>query len=220
MWGSDAPSRAARRGPWRQWVSPSNPDILRPASTKGRPVRMCLPSRIAISTRILETSAAKAPLCGASQMTPGRRSIRYENLDGIMPDVEHLLRGYTKVGQWSVGGMCRHLASIMRASVDLPASTKFDPSMRVDADTRRAMLERGEIPEGIPTGPALEPPTGLDDREEAENLRAAIVHYRSSADPEIDHPLLGPLTRPEWDRMHCHHAAHHFSFAIPTDGGR
>lgn len=153
-------------------------------------------------------------------MTPGRRTIRYEGLHGIMPDVERLLQGYTTVGTWSVGQMCRHLASIMRASVDLPASTQFDPSMRVDSDTRRAMLERGEIREGIPTSPALEPPADLDDREEAENLRAAIAHYEASPGPVIGHPLLGPLTRAEWDRMHCHHAAHHFSFAIPTDGGR
>ena len=153
-------------------------------------------------------------------MTPGRRTIRYGRLDEIMPDVERLLARYTTVGRWSVGQMCRHLALIMRASIDLPASTQFDPSMRVDADTRRAMLERGEIPEAIPTGPALEPPAGLDDREEAENLRAAIAHYQVSPGPAIAHPLLGPLSRAEWDRMHCHHAAHHLSFAAPSAGSR
>lgn len=148
-------------------------------------------------------------------MTSGRRDIHFDSLDDIMPDVERLLQGYSKVGQWSVGQACRHLASIMRASVDLPASTQFDPAMLVDAKTRRAMLERGEIPEGIPTSPVLEPPAGLDDREEAENLRAAIAHYRSSPGPVVPHPLLGRLSREEWDRIHGHHAAHHLSFAVP-----
>jgi len=123
-------------------------------------------------------------------MTPGRRTVRYGRIDEIMPDVERLLAGYTMVGRWPVGQMCRHLALIMRASVDLPASTQFDQSMRVDADTRRAMLERGEIPEAIPTGPA------------------------------IAHPLLGPLSRAEWDRMHRCHAAHHLSFAAPSVDAR
>lgn len=149
-------------------------------------------------------------------MTPGRRTVHFDSLDDIMPDVERLLQGYSKVGQWSVGQACHHLASIMRASVDLPASTQFDPAMRVDANTRRAMLERGEIPEGIPTNPVLVPPAGLDDREEAEGLRAAIAHYKASPGPAIPHPLLGPLSREEWDSIHGHHAAHHLSFAVPV----
>lgn len=148
-------------------------------------------------------------------MTPGRRTLRYDNLDEIMPDVERLLKGYTTVGRWSVGQMCRHLAAIMRASVDLPASTQFDPSLRVDADRKRVILETGSIPEGLATGQPFDPPGGLDDREEAEGLRSAIAYYAASPGPALAHPLLGPLSRQEWDRMHCHHAAHHLSFAIP-----
>lgn len=149
-------------------------------------------------------------------MTPGRRTIRFDDLDRIMPDVERLLEGYRTLGNWSVGQMCRHLASIMRASVDLPASTQFDPSMRLDDERRRAALEFGTIPEGIPTGPPFEPPAGVEDREEAESFRAAIAYYRASPGPAIAHPLIGPLGRPDWDRMHCHHAAHHLSFAVPA----
>jgi hypothetical protein len=33
-------------------------------------------------------------------MTPGRRQIRYETLDAIMPDVERLLAGHRTVGNW------------------------------------------------------------------------------------------------------------------------
>jgi hypothetical protein len=148
-------------------------------------------------------------------MTPGRRQVRYESLDAIMPDVERLLAGHRTVGNWSVGQMCRHVGLILRASVDLPASTQFDPAMRFDEAKGRAALELGVILEGLPTGGPFVPPEGLDDREEAEGLRAAIGHYKAAPGPVISHPLLGPMSRPEWDRMSCHQAAHHLSFAVP-----
>ncbi len=47
--------------------------------------------------------------------TPGRRQIRNESLDEIMADVEGLLEGHRTVGNWSVGQMCRHVGSILRA---------------------------------------------------------------------------------------------------------
>lgn len=127
--------------------------------------------------------------------------------------LQRLLQGHRTVGNWSVGQMCRHLGSVLRASVDQPASTQFDPAMRFDEE-RRAALESGIIPEGIPTGGPFVPPAGLDDREEAEGLRAAIAHDKAAPGPVIPRPLLGPLSRAEWDRMHCHHAAHHLSFAV------
>ncbi len=51
-------------------------------------------------------------------MTPGRRTLGLDDLDQIMPEVERLLGGYTTVGNWSLGQMCRHLGAILRASVD------------------------------------------------------------------------------------------------------
>jgi len=47
-------------------------------------------------------------------MTPGRRTLRYESLDEVMPDVERLLEGHTTVGTWSLAQICRHLATVMR----------------------------------------------------------------------------------------------------------
>jgi len=148
-------------------------------------------------------------------MTPGRRTLRFQSLDEIMPEVERLLDGNSTVGNWSLGQMCRHLAAILRASVDMPASPPRDRSRRVDDERGREMLESGALPEGLKTAPPFEPPAGLDDREEAEALRAAIAHYRASSGPVMAHPMFGEIPRADWDRFHCHHCAHHLSFAIP-----
>ncbi|APW62399.1 DUF1569 domain-containing protein [Paludisphaera borealis] len=149
-------------------------------------------------------------------MTPGRRTIRYGSLDEVMPDVERLLEGHTTVGAWSLAQICRHLATVARRVVDMPASTPSDPSQWVGEDKKRQVLESGAIPEGLPGPPEIMPLETLDAREEAEGLRQAIAHYRASAGPVIPHRLFGPLTKAEWDRLQLIHLAHHLSFAVPT----
>src|SRR5215471_15453585 len=116
-------------------------------------------------------------------MTPGRRTLRFQELDDIMPDVDRLLDGHTTVGNWSLAQICRHLATVMRRVVDLPASTPHDPSRWVGEERKRRFLESGLVPEGIPTSPTLLPVETLNEREEAEGLRRAIAYYPASPGP-------------------------------------
>jgi hypothetical protein len=149
-------------------------------------------------------------------MTPGRRTIRYESLDEVMPDVERLLEGHTTVGAWSLAQICRHLAAVARRVIDLPASTPSDPSQWVGEDRKRQVIETGVIPEGLPAPPEIVPVETLGEREEAEGLRQALAYYRCSPGPVIAHRIFGPLTRAEWDKLQLIHLAHHLSFAVPT----
>jgi hypothetical protein len=148
-------------------------------------------------------------------MQPGRRTLRYESFDDVMPDVERLLEGHTTVGNWSLAQICRHLAAVLRRHVDLPASTVFDPADRVSEEQKRRMLQSGILPEGIVAPPGVLPEAARSEREEAEGLRAAIAYYRESPGPVVPHRILGPLTREEWDRFELAHLAHHLSFAVP-----
>ena len=86
-------------------------------------------------------------------MTPGRRTLSFNSLDEVMPDVERLLQGHTTVGTWTLAQTCRHLATVMRRVVDLPASTPQDPSLWVGDERKRQVLESGTIPEGLPGPP-------------------------------------------------------------------
>ena len=104
-------------------------------------------------------------------MNPGRRTLRYASLDEVMPDVERLLRGHTTVGQWSLAQICRHLATVMRRVVDLPASTPHDATQEVGEERKRQVFESGMLPEGIPAPPTVLPTGSLDEREEVEGLR-------------------------------------------------
>jgi hypothetical protein len=151
-------------------------------------------------------------------MTAGRRTLRFESFDEVMPDVERLLEGHTTVGNWSLAQICRHLAAVLRRHVDLPASTRFDPSERVSEDQRRRVFELGVLPEGIAGPPSVIPEETLGEREEAEGLQDAIAYYLASPGPAIPHRILGPLTKAEWDRFELIHLAHHLSFAVPSSG--
>jgi hypothetical protein len=155
-------------------------------------------------------------------MTEGRWALLYNNLDVIMTDVERLLKGHTTVGNWSLARICRHLSTVMRRVVDLPASTPHDPSRWVGGDRKCEVPESGMLPEGLPGPPEIMPLDALGNREEADGLRAAIAHYRASPGPVIPHRIVGPLTKAEWDRLQFIHVAHHLSFAVSKaiDEGR
>jgi hypothetical protein len=149
-------------------------------------------------------------------MNPGRRPLSFASFDEVMPDVERLLEGHATVGAWSLGQICRHLATVLRRVADAPATTPADPSQWVGEERKRQVFESGTLPEAIPGPPETMPTPGLDPREEAEGLRAAIAHYRSSGGPVIPHRLFGPLSKAEWERLQLIHLAHHLSFAVPS----
>jgi hypothetical protein len=151
-------------------------------------------------------------------MTPGRRTLRFQSFDEIMPDVEALLGRNTTVGTRSLAQICHHIATVMRRVVDLPASTPHDPSQQVGEEKKREVLDSGLIPEGFPAPPILIPDGTYDEREEAEGLRQAIAHYKASSGPVIPHRLFGFLSKAEWDQLQRMHCAHHLSFAVPKPG--
>ena len=148
-------------------------------------------------------------------MTPGRRTTRYGSLDEIMPDVDRLLEGHTTVGNWSLAQICRHLATVMRLAVDLPASTPLDASRWVGEEQKQAVLRVGPGPGGNSRPPAVMPAEALGEREEAEGLRQAIAYYKASPGPVVPHVLFGFADQGGMGPVPLIHVAHHLSFAVP-----
>ncbi len=146
-------------------------------------------------------------------MTPGRRTIRFASLDEIMPDVERLRQGHVTVGNWSLAQICGHLASVLRLTVDMPASTQCDPSVLFSPEQRTKVLDEGILPEGLPQPPALASVVVGPEEDEVQRLREALEYYRASPGPVASHRFLGPMTKQEWERLHRVHCAHHLSFA-------
>ena len=79
----------------------------------------------------------------------------------------------------------------------------------------RRILRTGRFPDGIKLPKPYLPKPGLDDRAEAEALRAALWHFASHTGPLSDHPMAGQIARADWERFHCIHCAGHLGFVLP-----
>ena len=144
-----------------------------------------------------------------------RRDLAFENLSEVMPEVDRLLAGYDRVGNWSLGQVCQHLTVIFTRSIEgWPTRAPWVIRRTVGPLVLTRVLSSGEMPEGIrtPQKLGLTPGTELDDRAEAEALRGAIRYYEAFTDSLPEHPFFGPLSRQNWDRLHRIHCAHHLSF--------
>ena len=146
-----------------------------------------------------------------------RRVLAFTSLDQIMPEVDRLLAGSEKAGNWSLGQICNHLAQTFRMSVEgFGVKAPWIARMIFGPIARKEMFVNKRMRAGIKVPEKFCPKPGLDDRAEAEALRASIAYYRANPTPRAFHPLLGALTGEQWDVVHLVHSAHHLGFAIPT----
>jgi len=142
-----------------------------------------------------------------------RRTLAFSSLAEIMPEVDRLLTGYEKRGQWSLGQICNHLGLAMQHTLEgFPTSFPWLVRKLIGPIARREIFRTGSMRTGLPIPTKVTPRPELDDRAEAEALRATIHFFLAAPGPLAPHPLLGQLTTAEWHRFHCIHSAHHLSF--------
>ena len=128
----------------------------------------------------------------------GRRTLRFDRMSEIMPEVDRLLHGYQATGNWSLGQICHHLKEPIRRSVEgFPGSAPWIIRATVGRLLKRRILGRGVMPDGVKLPKAFEPRPNLDDRAEVESLRAAIALLEQHAGPMPPHPVLGHLSPDE-----------------------
>ncbi len=147
-----------------------------------------------------------------------RRQLSFSSFEEIVEDVEHLLRGCHTTGFWSFAQICNHL----RLSLDTVTDSSGKIPHSDGAEDPRVAASRGRFfrecrfPDDVAVpSPHLVPGSGLDGADEALALLAALTRFEAAEEPFVAHPYLGVLTKTQWHRFHCIHAAHHLSFAIP-----
>ena len=147
-----------------------------------------------------------------------RRTLTFTSLGEVMPEVDRLLDGgHATLGKWSFAQICNHLTKTLVGSIDgIPFQAPWLVRKALGAYYKRKVLRSGRMPAGAPLPEAARPKPNLDDRAEAEALRAALRIYSAHSGPVARHPFFGQLTRDEWTRLHCIHCAHHLSFIQPS----
>ena len=154
-----------------------------------------------------------------------RRTLSFATLDDVAVDAEHLLAGgYEPAGNWDLPQVCGHVAEWMRYGMDgfprPPVPVRL--LMWVARNTMgpklfRKYLAEGAMPAGKPTMPQTVPAAGGDAAAAVAKLRETVEKAKAFPGPPVPSPFFGPMTRDEWVRLNCVHAAHHLSFLVPTN---
>lgn len=148
---------------------------------------------------------------------PERRSLRFFRFDEIMPEVDRLIAGgHRTVGEWSLGRICNHLASAIQWSVEgSPVLLPWPIRFWLGPVAKRWTFKHERLPFRIKLPAKMVPKENVDDRAEAEALRATIAYYLAHPSKRAIHPIFGRLSHEEWDRLHLLHSAHHLGFVLP-----
>jgi hypothetical protein len=151
---------------------------------------------------------------------PNRRQLHFDTTQDIADDVERLNQGKIKtLGNWSGGQILRHLSIVMDGSIDgAKARPPWPFRLLGRFFFKSRILTKGMTPgfqlKGQPARVLVPPAT--DWQEGLQIFRRAIQRQKTETKRE-PHPFLGPLTRDEWNRLHCRHAELHLSFLVPEN---
>jgi hypothetical protein len=152
----------------------------------------------------------------------GRRDLHFQSLDDILAEVDRIANcsRVGTLGNWSAGQIFEHVARVMDRSIDgfdsrLPAILRFILGRTMKSRMlNRPMAAGFKLPEKA-GAELIAPATSLEDG--LAHIRKAIRRLHTEP-ARVPSPFLGPLSREEWDRLHCRHAELHFSFLVPGSG--
>jgi hypothetical protein len=147
-----------------------------------------------------------------------RRELHFDSLQQILDEVERLDPATTKtLGNWSGGQILRHLAIVINGSIDGTA-LRFSWILRMMGRMlKKRILAKGMMPGFQMKGKSAEilVPPATSWEEGLACFRQAI-HRLETESKRQRSPFLGPMTREDWDRLHCRHAELHLSFLVPS----
>ena len=157
---------------------------------------------------------------------PVRRELRFDSLDDVVRDAEHLLAvGYDRAGNWDLAQCCTHLAEWMRFPIDgfpkppLPIRALLWVARHTVGKAKfREYVGGGRMPTGKPTMPQTVAAPGGDAAAAVVKLRQAVERFKAHAGDVHPSPLFGAMNKDEATRLQLVHCAHHLSFLVPRQG--
>jgi hypothetical protein len=171
----------------------------------------------ASSSRIVTHAAPRLQIKTAK--VTGRRVLHFTSLADVLADCEMLCstRPVHALGNWQLGTALEHLAR----SIDMALEgARFKAPWyirRLGPLFKKRMLSR-PMPAGfqlpVEAARVLIPEEECEMHEVLRHLRSSVMRSLATTH-RYPSPVLGPLTREEWDQLHCRHAELHFSFFIP-----
>lgn len=158
-----------------------------------------------------------------SATKPARRELKFDALDEVVRDAEHLLAvGYEQAGNWDLTQVCLHLADWMRFPIEgfpkppLPIRLMlWGMRHTVGRSKLRQIVQQRAMAAGIPTMPQTVVPPGGDARAAVAKLSETVDRFKSHGGEVHPSPFFGAMTKDEATRLQLVHCAHHLSFLVP-----
>ena len=146
----------------------------------------------------------------------GRRKLDYASLEEVLADADRLSSGPVKLlGNWSAGQVFSHLARTYNGSIDGFTMT-FPWPLRVMAGLFKNNLLNGPMPAGLklPSAGVKDlMPDATSTEKGLGDLHAAVACLERESH-RAKHPMLGDLSKEEWNKIHLKHASLHMSFLV------
>jgi Protein of unknown function (DUF1569) len=147
-----------------------------------------------------------------------RRKLHFDTIEDIVEDVENLnQRKVRALGNWSGGQILKHLSIVMNGSIDGAGGASFSWPLRMLGRLMKGrILNKGMSPGYQLKGSAANAlvPPAVSWEEGLRIFRDAVRRQQTESKREPS-PFLGPMTREQWNQLHCRHAELHLSFLVP-----
>ena len=148
------------------------------------------------------------------------RDLKFTTLDEVVADVGMLSEsGYSRLGNWSLGQCCNHLAQAMDMSIDGFPATVPPPFSVVGNMFFFKLPALAQVIGRVrfPTFPNARQTEPVDDQVGQDRLQKAIERISATSAEFKRNPFLGRLTQEQWLYFHAFHARRHLGFLIPND---
>src|SRR5262245_41047435 len=96
-----------------------------------------------------------------------RRTLRFHNSGDVLADAESLLRsGYDRAGNWNLGQVCHHLATVVEMSLDgFPIRFPWPVRLAARWLVLGSVLRHQPFRRRVAAPRAIQPPDAADDAE-------------------------------------------------------
>jgi hypothetical protein len=144
-----------------------------------------------------------------------RLGLRYATPDEVIADIRRLQQGYERAGNWSLEQNCWHLNIATRARMKPAPAAPNTPEQDARASMLATVLATGQLPSGIQSPAAAEPPAQVGSSA-IDDLIEALQQLKAHQQPFAPHRLFGNMSDADTRRQILVHCSHHLGHLVPT----
>ncbi|MFO0943996.1 MAG: DUF1569 domain-containing protein [Pirellulales bacterium] len=145
-----------------------------------------------------------------------RRQLFFQTFNEVLIELDRMeSRPQRTIGKWSLGQILKHLAVPIDGAVD-GISVQMPWHLRFSARLFKPIVMRMRMPAGFQLpkqAAAVMVPGPTESAEGFAALRNSINKFNAATEFH-PHPVLGTLTKKEWEMIMCRHCELHLSFAL------